>query len=426
MSTNSIEEFVWGLLPLSLMLLGGVILWYASWRQQRRSNASPFFRRDFLTILGWVVLMAGIISVTVTTSLFMSPVVLIAITVVFVSGGLRYWRSDTRYLIWSLAEAARRGIPLEQAARAFASERGGVLAARAHSLAEYLEAAMPLSLAMTRSRLPVSPEIKFAADVGEKTGTLGPSLQKAVQQSNAFDNTLGAILAKFFYLSTIVFVMVGIVTFMMIKIIPTFEQMFDEFGLALPHVTQLLITASNLIVNYWFLLLPVIALLTGGVIIGLLVFVGVPLQSLPIVRHLFSSIDNATVLNSMSIAVKQRQPIPDNLWILSELAHGSRSRYKLGMAVRRIESGMHWTDALQHSGLISKAQNGVIRAAERTGNLAWALDEMADTTVRRTAHRAQAALNFLFPSCLIGFGICILFVAVGMLAPLFSLIGSLA
>ena len=96
------------------------------------------------------------------------------------------------------------------------------------------------------------------------------------------------------------------------------------------------------------------------------------------------------------------------------------------MAVRRVEDGTHWTDALQYSGLISKAQNGVIRSAERAGNLAWALNEMADSTIRRAAHRAQAVLSFLFPACLIGFGICVFFVAVGMLMPLFSLVESLA
>jgi type II secretory pathway component PulF len=162
------------------------------------------------------------------------------------------------------------------------------------------------------------------------------------------------------------------------------------------------------------------------VIVGLLMFVGVPVQSLPIARYFVAPVDNAAVLSTLAIAVRRQQPIADNLMLLSELAQSSRSRNQLGVAVGRIEDGMHWTDALQYSGLISKAENGVIRSAERAGNLAWALEEMADSTLRRTAQRAQAALNVLFPCCLVTFGFCVLFVAVGMMMPLFSLIGSLA
>ncbi len=427
MSTHTIEEAVWGLLPLSLLLLSGALMWYAWARRKRPGDVTPFAKRSMiLTTFGWISLALGIIGIAGTTALFFSPIVLVAVVVVLVSGIRRYWRSDTRYLIWSLAEAAERGIPLEKAARAFASERSGTLASRAHSLAEYLEAAVPLSLAITRSRLPVSSEIRLAADIGEKTGTLGPSLQKAVQQANAFDNTLGSILAKFFYLSCIVFVMLSIVSFMMIKIIPVFEQMFAEFGLELPGATRWLIWASSIVVNYWFLLIPIMGMLAAGVVIGMLAFVGVPVQSLPIIRYFFGPVDNATILSSMAISVKQRQPITDTLALLAGLARSSRSRYQLGMVVQRIEEGQYWTDALQQSGFVNKSQNAVIRSAERAGNLAWALEEMADSTIRRTGHRAQAALSFLFPSCLIAFGIGVLFVAVGMLMPLFSLIGNLA
>ena len=64
----------------------------------------------------------------------------------------------------------------------------------------------------------------------------------------------------------------------------------------------------------------------------------------------------------------------------------------------------------------------MFQAAERTGNLAWALDEMADSTLRRSAYRMRAALNVALPALLVAFGGLVLCFAVGMLLPLFSLI----
>ena len=46
-----------------------------------------------------------------------------------------------------------------------------------------------------------------------------------------------------------------ILTFIMLFIVPTFETMFEEFGLTLPAPTLLLIAMSNYIAGYWFLLL---------------------------------------------------------------------------------------------------------------------------------------------------------------------------
>ena len=74
---------------------------------------------------------------------------------------------------------------------------------------------------------------------------------------------------------------------------------------------------------------------------------------------------------------------------------------------------------------MTRAQATVFKSAERAGNLAWALDEMADSSIRRASLRAQAALNVLFPGLILVCGMGVMFVAVGMLLPLFSLISKL-
>ncbi len=57
------------------------------------------------------------------------------------------------------------------------------------------------------------------------------------------------------YPCIVVTVAIGILTFIMLFIVPTFEKMFDEFGLKLPAPTLLLIAMSQYISRYWFLLI---------------------------------------------------------------------------------------------------------------------------------------------------------------------------
>lgn len=56
------------------------------------------------------------------------------------------------------------------------------------------------------------------------------------------------------YPIVVVSVAVGILTFIMIKIVPQFKKIFDDFGTTLPPMTEWLIWISNAAVNYWYLI----------------------------------------------------------------------------------------------------------------------------------------------------------------------------
>ena len=169
-----IDDTIWALAPLGLILIGLLTLWLVSWLRYRGTTAG-LLHSILPDVIGWTLLLVGVFLTSLLSFAF-APLIWLATGVVFVGAILRYWRSEVQFLIWTLSEAALREIPLESAARAFANERHGMMAGRARNLADYLDAAMPLSLALARSRLRVSPEIRLAADIGEKTGTLGQAL----------------------------------------------------------------------------------------------------------------------------------------------------------------------------------------------------------------------------------------------------------
>ena len=52
----------------------------------------------------------------------------------------------------------------------------------------------------------------------------------------------------------VVFVATVILTFIMLKIVPTFETIFEDFDTVLPAPTLMLMTMSRLIARFWFLI----------------------------------------------------------------------------------------------------------------------------------------------------------------------------
>ena len=68
----------------------------------------------------------------------------------------------------------------------------------------------------------------------------------------------------------------------------------------------------------------------------------------------------------------------------------------------------------------------MLQAAQRVGNLPWALTEMADSVRRRLAYRVQAAVQLLFPPIVILMGLAVTFIVVALFLPLIALIQRLA
>ena len=71
---------------------------------------------------------------------------------------------------------------------------------------------------------------------------------------------------------------------------------------------------------------------------------------------------------------------------------------------------------------LHEADAMVLEAAERTGNLAWALDEMADSSLRRWVYRLRLATNVLFPLMVVVMGVTVAFLVVSLFMPLVALI----
>ena len=101
-------------------------------------------------------------------------------------------------------------------------------------------------------------------------------------------------------------------------------------------------------------------------------------------------------------------------------------RKRLKRASIQIASGGDWCEALANLRLLKEADAGVLVAAQRVGNLEWALQEMADSNRRRMAYRLTVALNVAVPAVALAFGACVLVFALTLLLPLIRLLEKLS
>jgi type II secretory pathway component PulF len=239
------------------------------------------------------------------------------------------------------------------------------------------------------------------------------------------DNLLRSVFEKFVYLGLIINVLIGILLFLMLKIVPVFAKMFEEFELELPAMTQAVVASANFGVSYWFLLFPFVLVIMLLFFVGGLYYTGWLPRDVPGLNRLALRFDGAVVMRVLALTVRQGVSLPRMIGLLTDVYPRWSMRSRLLAAAARIEDGHDWCDSLLHAGIIGRHDAVVFKAATRVGNLAWALEEMAESTVRRMAYRLRLLLNVAFPLVLVLFGIAIAFYVVGLFMPLVSLIQGL-
>lgn len=336
---------------------------------------------------------------------------------------VRKHRAARQYgLLWLLAVSSERFMPLVPAIDAFAREHRGAFSRRARRLAGMLNAGVPLPDALDRcpGLLPryAVPMIR----VGYETGTLAPSLRQAATVHDLHEPIWAAITGITTYLLMLPAFGILLLTFLMIKIIPSFEKIFKDFGTALPSMTQALISASNFAVNYWFLLLPFYLVGALLVIHATLRYFGWIDTDLPGIARLTRRFDSARVLDTLALVARQRRPLTEGIAALAHSYPKQNVRWRLAMAAVGISAGRDWCESLREQDLIRHSDLAILQAAQRVGNLPWALHEMADSNRRRLAYRVQAAAQVLFPPMIIAMGLVVMFIVVALFLPLIALI----
>jgi general secretion pathway protein F len=412
-------------LPAGLAFSGLLLLWSTGMaRRNMESGVAPWVRA--LRTVGAAMVLVGIL-VPVAVMTHVLAVVFVVATLAVVASSLhRVFDSRRQSLLWVMAVAAERGIPLHQAVRAFAAEANDRLGDQAARLSDYLEAGLPLGLSLQRSGLVVSPAVQLAADLGQHTGTLGPALRRVAGSGTALDAMMRTLLTRMFYLGFLASYVAVMLTFSVTRIVPALARVYDDFGMSLPLHTRRLVDAVDLFAANAWAWIPLVGAACGVAALALAHYAGISVRRTPLLRGLWWPADRALILHWLASSLRQRRPAAETIRLLAGYFPSSAGRRRLEKAAVRIDRGEHWAESLCQCGVIGRSQCALFQAAERAGNLPWALDEMADSGLRRLACRCQAGLDVAFPALLAAFGGMVLLIALGILAPLFTMISSLA
>lgn len=372
---------------------------------------------------GWVLMVVGYLigsGVLLHVMALVTLPVPIAVLVVIL---LRRRAAERQALVGVLAIAAGRGMPLEPGVEAFAEQTSGAPRRWARSMATLLAQGYPLPDAVDALPETVSRQAAVLIRAGAGVGMLGPALREAASAAVP-PAALRGVMNRIGYLLWVLLMGQAVVAFLGYFIAPKFEAIFRDFGIALPWITRAMIDAAG-------------PMALAGVVLGALEMILLAVALAELVGRgglgvaspsawLNRRRDAALVLRALALPVEAGRPIGPTLDMLAGTFPNPLLRRRLRTAAGDHLEGVPWADALRDARVISRGEAGVLDAAGRAGNLAWALRTMADLGERRWAYRLQAWSQAGFVAALLGAGGVVLLIALAYFAPLIELISKLA
>lgn len=264
---------------------------------------------------------------------------------------------------------------------------------------------------------------------GEVGGVLNTILNRIAMFIEKSAKLKSKVKGAMIYPCTIIVVAVGVVTILLLYVIPVFAELYGGMGKALPAPTQITINMSN-----WFRAYFVYMVIGAGILVaalrfyyktpaGRMVIDGIMLK-MPIMGDLLRKVAVARFSQNMSILLSSGVPILDGLAITAKTA-GNRVVEKAIMDARvSISQGKTVAEPLTESKIFPPMVCQMVAIGENTGALDAMLKKVADFYEEEVDNSVANLTSLMEPLIMVVLGVILGGLVISMYLPIFQL-GSL-
>jgi type IV pilus assembly protein PilC len=268
-----------------------------------------------------------------------------------------------------------------------------------------------------------------------RAGEIGGVLDRILTRLAAFREKAAAIRSKvvgaMIYPIVLTVVATSVVSFVIVWVIPKFEEIFESFNITLPNVTQILLDLSTFAVTYWYLVfgLPIVLLLLHFSLMrrtrGYRYRMHAILLKLPAIGPVVNKSITATFARTFGTLIQAGVPHLDALAIVRD-ATGNEVLLDGVEAIRRtVREGEGIARPMGETGIFDDMVVNMVDVGEETGELDNMLLKVADAYENAVDRQIDSMFKLLEPALLIIMAAFVGFIVVALFMPLMEIMGSL-
>jgi type II secretory pathway component PulF len=282
-----------------------------------------------------------------------------------------------------------------------------------------LDHGVPLDRALRFVPQVVSRQTALAVTVGQLTGQLPQALRQMPEQRSK--SPWLELAPRLIYPLLVLVVLAANVAFLAVFIIPKFEKIFADFKMRVPDVTNSFFGLSGWLTHHSWIVPNLVLFLL--LLINVEIFDSRAKWHTPIIGRIYRMHARGQFLQTLGIMMDSGKPLPE---ILAGINESGLLPKAIAVRSQRlaadISRGEPLAESLTKHGLSTASLGSLIAAAERARNLPWALRELGETLIRRSARLSHRLAMILFPLAIFACASLVGLFAVAMFSPLTALL----
>lgn len=231
-----------------------------------------------------------------------------------------------------------------------------------------------LAISMKKQGKIFPPLLINMVEAGEASGNLDVAFDRMATQFEKDTRLKSMVKKAMIYPAALSVVIIGVIIIMMAFVVPTFSSMYADMGQTLPLITRIVVGMSDFVVDKWYILVAVVAVLIVGFKIfksteqGTYILADLSIKA-PIFGKMTVKSASATFARTLSTLTAAGISMIEALEITGKTMKNIRFRDELLNAKDKVAQGRPLSEPLKAGGLFPNMIVHMIGIGEETGNL---------------------------------------------------------
>lgn len=326
-----------------------------------------------------------------------------------------------------LATMVDAGITITQSLQALGEQtQTKIMRDVIHDISVRVESGESLSEALSKHPKAFNKLYVSMVGAGEKGGLLAEILGRLATYLENSDRLRKKVKTALMYPTTVTVVAITITIFLLVRVIPTFKDIYSSFNAKLPAPTQFMIDLSQIVKH------DLIYLLVGmaAIVWGWFYFIKTPKGrafwderriKLPIFGSIAHKICLARFTRTLASLVRSGVPILEVLQIVSQTVGNVSMEKAIKISASDIERGEGISNSLGKHPIFPSMIIRMMRAGEQTGNIDNMLERISNFLDEEIENTLSGLMSLIEPLLIVVLGVIIGGMVICMFLPIFNL-----
>lgn len=264
---------------------------------------------------------------------------------------------------------------------------------------------------------------------GEVSGTLDKALIRIANQQEKDAEIMAKVRGAMVYPAVVIFVMLVVVGFMIVKVLPQVEVIYKDLpGASLPFITKALLAVSHFTTKYWWLVLIFILFSMfattrwARTVGGRDVIDKFKMTAWPI-GTLFTKLYMARFARTGTTLVSSGVPLIQMLEVVAQSINNVHVERSVMRAIEKVKGGKSLADALEGDPNFLPLVPNMLRIGEQSGSLEDMLEKTADYYEKEVDNQVKTISTIIEPLLMVMLGVVAFIIVAAVLLPIYGLAG---